>query len=222
MLSPFLFKLYIDEALTEISANEIGCRLGILRINISEYADDLVLVADNENNLATLYDVLNDKIRHLQLAINKVKSKAMIFSQSCRQDETIEHEIGDDLFEVASHYTYLRHILQAYMQDNKDAKHRLNSFYSKFNWVFRNFRNTSLDVPTFLFNAYCTLDFGLSLFCLNGLVNRQDFKMCEVAYTNAFKRMVGVPIGASSHAAVEASELLLFKHHFIYVQTRLF
>ena len=74
ILSPFLFKLYIDEALTEISANEIGCRLGVLRINILAYADDLVLVADNENNLATLYDILNEKMRHLQLAINKVKS----------------------------------------------------------------------------------------------------------------------------------------------------
>ena len=221
-LSPFLFKLYIDEALTEISANEIGCRLGFLRINILAYADDLVLVADNENNLATLYDILNEKMRHLQLAINKVKSKAMIFSQSYRQDETVELEIGDDRFEVVSHYKYLGHILQANMQDNKDAKHRLNSFYSKFNWVFRNFRNTSLDVLTFLFNAYCTPDYGLPLWCLDGLVNRQDFKTFEVAYSNAFKRMVGVPIGTSSHAAAEAAKLLLFKHHFIYIQARFF
>ena len=96
ILSPFLFKLYIDEALTEISANEFGCRLGFLRINILAYADDLVLVADNENNLATLYDISNEKMRHLQLAINIVKSKAMIFSQSYHQDETVELEIGDD------------------------------------------------------------------------------------------------------------------------------
>ena len=108
------------------------------------------------------------------------------------------------------------------MQDNKDAKHRLNSFYSKFNWVFRNFRNTSLDVLTFLFNAYCTPDYGLPLWCLDGLVNRQDFKTFEVAYSNAFKKMVGVPIGTSSHAAAEAAKLLLFKHHFIYIQTRFF
>ena len=222
ILSPFLFKLYIDEALTEILANEIGCRLGFLRINILAYADDLVLVADNENNLATLYDILNEKMRHLQLAINKVKSKAMIFSQSYRQDETVELEIGDDRFEVVSHYKYLGHILQANMQDNKDAKHRLNSFYSKFNWVFRNFRNTSLDVLTFLFNAYCTPDYGLPLWCLDGLVNRQDFKTFEVAYNNAFKRMIGVPIGTSSHAAAEAAKPLLFKHHFIYIQTRFF
>ena len=30
ILLPSLFKLYIDEALTEISANEIGCRLGFI------------------------------------------------------------------------------------------------------------------------------------------------------------------------------------------------
>ena len=108
------------------------------------------------------------------------------------------------------------------LQNNKDAKHRLNSFYSKFNWVFRNFRKSSLDVLAFLFNAYCTPDYGLPLWCLDGLVNRQDFKMFEVAYSNAFKRMVGWPIGTSGHAAAEAAKLLLFKHHFIYIQTKFF
>ena len=161
-------------------------------------------------------------MRHLQLAIDKVKSKAMIFSQSYHQDETIELEIGDDQFEVVSHYKHFGHILQANMQDNKDAKHRLNSFYSKYKWVFRNFRNTSQDVLTFLFIAYCTPDYGLPLWCLDGLVNRQDFKTFEVAYSNAFKRKVVVPIGTSSHTAAEASKLLFFKHHFIYIQTRFF
>ena len=220
ILLPFLFKLYIDEAFTEISTNEIGCRLGFLQINILAYADDLVLVDENENNLETLYGILNEKMRHLQLAINKVKSKAIIFSQSYGQDETDELEIGDDQFEVVSHYKYLGHILQPNMQDNKDAKHRLNSFYSKFNWVFRNFRNTSLDVLTFLFNAYCTPDYGLPLWCLDGLVNRQDLKTFEVVHSNAFKRMFGVPTGTSSHAAAKAAKLLLFKQHFIYIQTR--
>ena len=43
-----------------------------------------------------------------------------------------------------------------------------------------------------------------------------------MAYSNAFKRIVGLPIGTSSHAAAEAAKLLLFKHHFIYIQTRFF
>ena len=45
ILSPLLFKLYIDDVLNEISAGDDGCKFGILQMNILAYADDLVLLA---------------------------------------------------------------------------------------------------------------------------------------------------------------------------------
>ena len=210
ILSPFLFKLYIDDVLQEIAGMEVGCRLGILRINILAYADDLVLIADNQSNLAKLYRILDERIRQLDLSMNKIKSKAMIFSQYKRHDRAAELLLGDDSFEVVSEYKYLGHIIQDGLQDTKDAELRLNSFYAKFNWVFRNFKNTSLDVLIFLFNAYCIPEYGLPLWCLDSLIKKQTYKTFEVAYNNAVKRMLGVPISTSSHAAAEACSLLLF------------
>ena len=136
ILSPLLFKLYIKDVLEGITGMEVGCRLGILRINILAYADDLVLIADNQSNLAKLYDILDERMRQLQLSINKVKSKAMIFGQSKRLGKTAELVMGSDIFEVVSQYKYLGHILQDNLQDTKDAELRLRCFYTKFNWFF--------------------------------------------------------------------------------------
>ena len=54
ILSPFLFKLYIDNIISLISEQNVGCKLGFLRINIIAYADDLVLLADSVDNLRFL------------------------------------------------------------------------------------------------------------------------------------------------------------------------
>ena len=42
VLSAFLFSLYLDDILTEISAMPVGFRLGINKINVQAYADDII------------------------------------------------------------------------------------------------------------------------------------------------------------------------------------
>ena len=52
ILSPLLFKLYVDDVLREITESGVGCKLGILRINVLAYADNLVLLTDTPNHLS--------------------------------------------------------------------------------------------------------------------------------------------------------------------------
>ena len=54
ILSPLLFKLYIDDVLNDISNLDIGCKLGIVRLNILAYADDFVLMANSRSALCML------------------------------------------------------------------------------------------------------------------------------------------------------------------------
>ena len=42
VLSAFLFSLYLDDIKTEISAMPVGCRLGVNKINVQAYADDII------------------------------------------------------------------------------------------------------------------------------------------------------------------------------------
>ena len=106
--------------------------------------------------------------------------------------------------------------------DTKDVQVRLNSFYSKFNWLIRNFKNISIEVFLFLFNSYCCPDYGLSLWNIQKIFSKQVFKGFEIAISKAFKRMLGVSINTSSHAVADCCNVLLLKPHVLLVQVRYF
>ena len=210
ILSPFLFKLYIDELLSDISDLKVGCRLGLIRLNIIGYADDLVLIADSIKNLKHLYNLLRQKILGLKLKLNINKSKCMIFEKGNLHKNLKEISLMDDRFEVVDNYKYLGHIIQRQLLDIDDTHFRLNSFYGKFNSVYRNFKDVSVETLLFLFNSYCVPEYGLGLWDTGVLFNKQIFITFKVAYSNALKKIVGAPRYSSSHVtAILCSQLLL-------------
>ena len=46
--SAFLFNIYINDILDEISNLKVGCKIGINKINIFAYADDMILMAPSD------------------------------------------------------------------------------------------------------------------------------------------------------------------------------
>ena len=222
ILSPLLFKLYVDDVLRDITDSGVGCRLGILRINVLAYADDLVLLADTLNHLRFLYELLKTKLCDKYLKINQNKSKCMIFKKSGRKENIQNISLGAHTFEVVTQYKYLGHIIKDDLSDTADAEYRINNFYAKFHWVLRNFKSTSLDVLLFLFDSYCSPDYGLPLWALQSIVNKQIFRTFEVAYNGAFKKMLGVPAATSCHAVADACHVLLFIHYIVFIQVRYF
>ena len=76
ILSPFLFKFYIDSIIDDISLMREGCILGITKINILAYADDLVLLSVSLPEMEKLYQKLCSNIsKHsLQINISKIQN----------------------------------------------------------------------------------------------------------------------------------------------------
>ena len=220
ILSPFLFKLYIDDLIEKISLVNSGCRLGFVRMNILAYADDLVLISDSKDSLEILYKILDMEIRKLKLIINKNKSKCMIFERPAKRDQRKDLQLGNDTLEVVENYKYLGHNVNSQLLDIPDVKQRLNDFNSKFNSVFRNFKNVSVQTFLFLFSSYCQPEYGLSLWNTDVIFSKQIFKCFETTFSNALKRILGVPVYSSSHIAAEMCNNLLLKHHIAYVQAR--
>ena len=62
ILSPFLFKFYINSVINEISSMDEGCCIGISKVNILAYADDIALVATSVEDMDVLYDELKCKL----------------------------------------------------------------------------------------------------------------------------------------------------------------
>ena len=123
---------------------------------------------------------------------------------------------------VVMKYKYLGHILQYNLEDLEDIEFRLNSFYAKFNWLFRSFENVSIEVFYFLFKSFCMPDYGLGLWNIGEILKRHIFKTFEVAFSNALKKMLGVSVSTSSHAVAEIFSQLLFNHYIIFTQSRFF
>ena len=223
ILSPFLFKLYIDDVLNEICNSEIGCRLGIIRMNVLAYADDIVLIANNHQQLSAIYSILNSGMIEKKLIINKNKSKCMIFKRNVRSLRNVDSVTLDgDKFEVVDQYKYLGYILQNNLTDSSDLNLRLKTFYAKFNWLFRNFSKVSLEAFYFLFNAFCIPDYGVALWNIGECLKKQIYKSFEVAFSNALKKMLNVPVSTSSHAVANVFNQLLFTHYVTFNQVRYF
>ena len=193
--------------------------MGILRINVIAYAEDIVLLAESTSTLLRLYGELADGLSALELNMKKMKSKRIIFQKS-RAQSVANIKLGEDILEVVPDYKYLGHMIDKELLDTSDIKHQLNNFYAKFNSVFRNFRNVSIRTFMFLFNSYCLPEYGLTIWNTSNILRKHIYKTFETGYSNSLKKIVGVPMYASSHITADICNVLLFHHHLSYIQVR--
>ena len=221
ILSPFLFKLYIDGIIKSIDEMNIGCKLGHVRINILAYADDLVLISDTQEHLEKMYIKLLGNIEELKLLVNRNKSKCVIFENSRFGNQIAELRLGNDVLENVNNYRYLGHVIERNLNDAKDIEYRLNQFYARFNSTYRKFKKVSIETFMYLFNAYCLPDYGLALWN-SEFFNQNIFNVFEIAFHRALKKIVGAPNMSSNHDVAEYCNQLLFKHYVTFLQCRYF
>ena len=69
----------INSLVTDIKALDIGIDIEGEKIGILLYADDIVLIAENENDLQLLIDILNTWCKHKALNENFEKTKIVHF-----------------------------------------------------------------------------------------------------------------------------------------------
>ena len=67
ILSAYLFSFYIDKVLEKISSVGTGCFLGINKINILAYADDLVLLSPTSIGLQVLLNKIKSFFRQIEI-----------------------------------------------------------------------------------------------------------------------------------------------------------
>ncbi len=219
ILSPLLFKIYINSILQTVSCMDEGCLFGINKVNVIAYADDICLIARTKEGMEALYLQFTNQLIEHQLIINKTKTKCMKINVKQTNDIDNILKLGDDNIEIVSKYKYLGHVITQNLQDGDDVEVRLKSFYASFYSVLRNFKHTDENTLLYLFKVYCLPDYGLSLWNFNILTTR-IFKVFEVAFSNSLKRMIDVPTHASSHEAAENCNQLLLRHHLALIQAR--
>ena len=106
--SPTHFNVYINGLLEELKNSGLGIDIGQgTRISILVYADDMVLLAENEADLQTLIDIAGEWSRKWRLGINPTKTGVVHFHPKSVPETPIKFRIGEHEIELMHRYKYL-------------------------------------------------------------------------------------------------------------------
>lgn len=80
-LSPFLFNLIMDRIINDVKKVCGGYRMGLRSIKILCYADDVILIADNEDDLQRLLYRFQTTAEKLNMQISLEKTESMVIAK---------------------------------------------------------------------------------------------------------------------------------------------
>lgn len=122
VLSPILFNIFINDLVDELKTLNVGIKIDEDLICVLLYADDVVLMAENESDLQVLLDVLSSWCSNNFLSINFEKSNIVHFRNMSTPRTTNTFKIGNNIVQIASHYQYLGLLLTEFLDYNEMAK----------------------------------------------------------------------------------------------------
>ena len=102
--------IYTDNVykrLSIINDLDLGIDIGGEKLSILLYADDICLIAESEEKLQAMLDMLHIWCKNWQVLINTDKSKCMHFSKNRAIQTKNLFKIGDNIIETVDRYKYL-------------------------------------------------------------------------------------------------------------------
>ena len=107
-LSPFLFSIYLNdlEAVMEIKGLE-GIDIGMLKLFILLYADDIVLFGNSAAELQNAIVILEEYCQKWKLTVNTSKTKVLIFRKGGRLPNGLRFTYNGTEIEIVSKFSYL-------------------------------------------------------------------------------------------------------------------
>ncbi len=190
-LSPNCFSMYINPLLTELKSSGIGVNVENIVISVLAYADDLVLLAETENDLQCLITILQRWCYKWRLSINTDKTKVMHFRNKNTPVTNFAFMVKNLPLECVSDYKYLGIILDENMTFDKTAE-MLSSSAGRALGAIINKVRVNKDLG---FNSYTTLIENCVSPILqysSGVWGNRNFKNCEDVILRACRFFCGV------------------------------
>jgi len=139
-LSPTLFGLFINDLAVHIKNLNKGVKIGLDTVSILLYADDMVLLSENEKDLQIMLDNMYEWTCKWRMKVNIDKSKIMHFRKKRTQRTQFAFKYGVNCnIEICTSYKYLGIILDEYLDFDKcsdvlaeSAGRALGSIITKF------------------------------------------------------------------------------------------
>ena len=107
-LSPTLFAIYINDLAEEIKESGIGIDVDEgLVVSVLLYADDIVLLADSEDDLQSLLNIVHSWCTRWRLEVNLLKTNIMHARKKQTPRALFEFKLGDGRVDYCATYKYL-------------------------------------------------------------------------------------------------------------------
>jgi hypothetical protein len=120
-LSPTMFSLYINDLANEINLLGNGIKIGNSEVSILMYADDIVLLADNELKLQQMLETLSSWSLKWRIEVNKSKSKVVHFRKPKSERSQYVFNVGPLVIDYATLYKYLGVYFTEHLDFNENA-----------------------------------------------------------------------------------------------------
>lgn len=210
--SAYLFCLYIDDILREISHEPFGCQLGLSRLNVQAYADDIVLFCPSLTGLRCLTNKISNLLDLHGLVVNVGKTKLMMFNSKRKNvNKNVSLFMNNNVIETVFSYKYLGCIITTDLSNNLDMDRMKLSFNKCAGLFFRKFNSADLSVKMNIFSSLCLSFYGSELWSSrNKCIG--DFKQLSIYYHAALKKILGIPRYFSNHYACEILNMMTFEH----------
>ena len=158
-LSPTLFGLFVNDMVNDLKTNCVGVHLGDLIIHCLLYADDIALMAESEEDLQRMFDVMHSWCKKWRMKVNPQKSNVVHFRpRSCPRTSFV-FKYGDQILQTVTKYKYLGIVFDEFLDYNvtatvlaDSAGRALGSIYNR----FKQNKGFGFDTYTKLFNSGVT------------------------------------------------------------------
>ena len=136
VLSPYLFAVFIDDIIQDITKSELGCKFRHSTVGIFIYADDIILLAPSIESLQNMLWICEKELAWLDMSLNPKKSLCMRFGPrynvNCRNICTA----SGDCLSWTNSCRYLGVYLCASSNFKCSFSNAKKFFYRSFNSIF--------------------------------------------------------------------------------------
>ena len=105
MISPLLFDVFVDRLAREVKRLGLGVAAGGGRLSLLLYADDIVVLAESQEDLQKMMNAVHAFCKRWRLQVNMSKTKVMAFGS--KGVANLDVRWGEEKIEEVEEYKYL-------------------------------------------------------------------------------------------------------------------
>ena len=190
VLSPDLFSLYSEIIMRNIEGQP-GIRVGGHNINNLRYADDTILISENEKDLQQLLNIVESKSKEKGLELNSKKTEVMVISRK-EEPPLINITINGIKLKQRDHFKYLAALVSSDGRNNTEISARIAQAKIMSQKMKTVLTNSHISIQTRKRTLECYIQPILMYGCEAWTISKQAQKKLEAVEMWFLRRMMKI------------------------------